>query len=377
MATPKLARRRADFESPGNLALALECLTSGDVDGGYKLLLDARKRNPLDPKAANFLGMLEYDFGHVEKARLEFSAAVQLSPGVSAYSYNEATALLLSNFPREALSAYLRSLRGDELLADAHQWAWNALQGCGKDEYAKDALRTALRRDDSPHHLEQSTQRRNLEVVTLCIIDCIDTDLAIRSLRRSMSQCRFGAVKLLTSLPVQSDGIEIVRIDHVGSVEEYSRFIMKDLYRHIETDFALVTQWDGYVVNANAWSEDFIGFDYIGATWDADLLSYLGADPLHSVGNGGFSLRSRNLLQAGIDPRLIETHPEDGHLCRTYRSYLEHRYGIRFADAAIANRFSFESNRPEITPFGFHGAYNICCYEPDPRWIRFEFVDLG
>jgi len=45
-------------------------------------------------------------------------------------------------------------------------------------------------------------------------------------------------------------------------------------------------------------------------------------------------------------------------------------------NAAIADRFSFEINLPADKPFGFHGAFNICCFETDPKWMRFEFLDL-
>jgi hypothetical protein len=86
-------------------------------------------------------------------------------------------------------------------------------------------------------------------------------------------------------------------------------------------------------------------------------------------------MRSKRLLSAGSDPQLIETSPEDAKLCRTYRPYLEQQYGIRFADAAIADRFSFEANRPDNTPFGFHGSFNICCFEADPQWMRFGFIE--
>jgi uncharacterized protein DUF5672 len=95
----------------------------------------------------------------------------------------------------------------------------------------------------------------------------------------------------------------------------------------------------------------------------------------HNVGNGGFSLRSRRFLAAGLDPRIVKIHAEDAHLCRTYRPLLEAEYGIRFADTATANAFSFEANVQEATPFGFHGAFNVSVFEPDPRFIRFDFLD--
>ena len=53
----------------------------------------------------------------------------------------------------------------------------------------------------------------------------------------------------------------------------------------------LLIQWDGYVVNPEAWDPAFLGCDYLGAKW------YWHDDGMR-VGNGGFSLRSRRLLDA-------------------------------------------------------------------------------
>jgi len=374
MAHPRLALRQEDFRHPGAFAPALERLAAGDSDTGYQLLLEGRERDPDDPKGPNFLGMVHFSGGRFDTAAREFSLASAMAPGVSAYACNEASAWLLADRPREAFGAYVRSLRGDELLPDAHRWAWSALSGTGEFDGAVRALRQALR-DTTPSPARAApADRPDLGTVTLCAIDCADPDLAARSLRRSMDECRFGAVLLLTSRPCHYEGITTVAIDHIGSVEHYSRFVMKDLWRHIESDHALVTQWDGYVVNGAAWSTDFLDHDFIGASWDAHLVREWGAPASHAVGNGGFSLRSARFLQAGADPQFRLFHPEDEHLCRTYRHILEQEYGIRFADIATADRFSFEANRPDAVPFGFHGAFNVCCFEPDPWWMRFGFL---
>src|SRR5437667_12131218 len=39
---------------------------------------------------------------------------------------------------------------------------------------------------------------------------------------------------------------------------------------------------------------------------------------------------------------------------------LEREHAIRFADEALADRFSFEAAYPVGTPFGFHGLFNFC-----------------
>jgi hypothetical protein len=265
-------------------------------------------------------------------------------------------------------------LNGDELLPAAHYWAWAAFNRLGIINNVVTRLREALYHDPAQASCEQLAQRVELDAVTLCVIDCKAPDLAARSMRRSMAQCRFGAAKLFTSRACNYDDIETVSIDDIASIDDYSRFVMKSLSKYIETQYALVTQWDGYVINAGAWSDEFLGYDYIGAKWDADVVSATGSLPAHNVGNGGFSLRSDIFLGAGTDPRFTNTHPEDIHMCRTYRQLLEEAYGIRYADAVVADRFSFEIFLPENKPFGFHGCFNLACFETDPKWMRFEFL---
>jgi len=79
--------------------------------------------------------------------------------------------------------------------------------------------------------------------------------------------------------------------------------------RRIDTQFTLVTQWDGYVINAEAWTEEFLDYDYIGARWIGDVVKAAGSPPEYNVGNGGFSLRSDIFLGAGTDRHLTTPPP--------------------------------------------------------------------
>jgi hypothetical protein len=83
----------------------------------------------------------------------------------------------------------------------------------------------------------------------------------------------------------------------------------------------LLVQWDGYVCNPDAWDPAFLDCDYIGAKW------FWHNDAMR-VGNGGFSLRSRRLLEALQDPRIALSVVEDETICRTFRPLLERDYGI-------------------------------------------------
>lgn len=201
-----------------------------------------------------------------------------------------------------------------------------------------------------------------LPQVMLCAVDTRAPMLALQSLQRSMHGVRFARSVLFShgvdraALPA---GIEFVDIGPIGSGAEYSHFVLRRLPEHVATPFVLVTQWDGFVVDPTQWRDEFLEFDYIGAPWHDQ-------PETRCVGNGGFSLRSQRLLQAGRDPRVTPEHPEDQALCRDHREWLECEHGVRFAPLALARHFAFENLRPAAPTFGFHGPYHLPRFVDEP-----------
>ncbi|MBI1778300.1 MAG: hypothetical protein HYR63_23425 [Proteobacteria bacterium] len=186
---------------------------------------------------------------------------------------------------------------------------------------------------------------------TLCCIDCATHELARRALAASLGECRFQHALFLTDRPMRIEGVEVRAIDPITAGAEYSTFVLTRLAQHVETDFVLLIQWDGYVLSGQAWLPEFQNYDYIGARWPHV--------PGVEVGNGGFSLRSRRLLQAGTTPGFVIGHPEDAAICIVNRALLQDRLGIRFAPGRLADRFSFERSKEPGQQFGFHGLFNM------------------
>lgn len=203
--------------------------------------------------------------------------------------------------------------------------------------------------------------RLHLPSVTLLTVNCDKIETGIAAMEASLKDIDFGAVKFLTSQ--QTDYRHAVKIPHIGSIQEYSRFMVKELDKYVDTDYVLIIQSDGYVKNAAGWRPEFLNYDYIGATW------WYGDD--YNVGNGGFSLRSKRLLSIlATDRYIINTHPEDHHICRTYGRHLKRRHGIKFAPDNIAKKFSIEGYRQRdktyIGQFGFHGGAVVFPGESKP-----------
>jgi hypothetical protein len=199
--------------------------------------------------------------------------------------------------------------------------------------------------------------RRGLPQVTLCCIDSTPRlPWALKAMQRCVDQIEFGDAFLCTDSASLAGrplppGVRWVEIEPLRSIEAYSEFVIKSLAPHVHTSHVLIAQWDGFVLNAAAWSDEFLSFDYIGAPWNHI------PEPC-SVGNGGFSLRSLRLLKALQSPTIVPEHPEDICICVTYRAALE-AYGLRFAPVALARRFAVEDDPLGPQVFGFHGPYHL------------------
>lgn len=218
----------------------------------------------------------------------------------------------------------------------------------------------------------------------------------------------YSVIRASSALPgskrllISPDRPGIDRVDHRQIAEmgyfEYSQFVLFGLWQYIETEFALIVQADGFVLNPGAWDDRFMDWDIVGApihlarirpeghTGPSNWLhgfdwvphANRGATNIDYILNGGFSLRSKKALkepyEAGlyysvppcelIDGRMIWKNSEaneDVQLCALMRCELEKR-GVRFAPLEVAKRFALEHssmlNEPsEIgNAFGLHGT---------------------
>lgn len=199
------------------------------------------------------------------------------------------------------------------------------------------------------------THMLHLPDVTLVCVDTRTPAWALKAIRRCMEAIVFGDAVFFTDtdkpvgrLPA---GLRLEPL-HIASTEAYSEFMLKGMLPHIHTSHLLIVQWDGFLADPTQWTDEFLHYDYIGAPWRKQ------AGEL-AVGNGGFSLRSRRLLEALMAPCATVRHPEDACICHDHRNYLQRTCGMRFAPRAVADRFAFEKIPVPGHTFGFHGFYNF------------------
>lgn len=209
------------------------------------------------------------------------------------------------------------------------------------------------------------SKKNTLNQITICAIDCVNPELAFKAISSSLTECTFGDAILFTNQSSPNDStIKNIEIDKINCKNEYSRFILKNLHKFIQTSYVLIVQWDGFVLDGNQWNDDFLDYDYIGAPW------HWHTDGMN-VGNGGFSLRSKKLLEtlSKSDFPFIENMNEDDQICRLYRSKLASDYSIKFPSEELANKFSYERSLPNYPTFGFHGLFNMWRHLSDEEMV--------
>lgn len=211
----------------------------------------------------------------------------------------------------------------------------------------------------------------NLDNVTLVTVACqpetVNSHKA--ALRHCESMCNFKKTLLISC----ADDKEFDNVN-VGCLDKgmYSQFCVEMLNDYIDTEFCLLVQWDGFIINKDMWTEDFLNYDYVGAPWP-----FFG----NMIGNGGFSLRSKKFLSISSKinyttnfppgtPAIsgLSICPEDWFLCQAHRKTFEEN-NVSFPSFELARQFSIEHptevdkdfDKDIISTyksFGFHGDWN-------------------
>lgn len=198
----------------------------------------------------------------------------------------------------------------------------------------------------------------NINNCTLFAVDSKQPELAIKALEKTCTGLSFKEVILFSDTKPSNfnSKFKFQQIPKITNLDEYSSFMLTELSNFINTEFCFSVHHDGFVINPELWSEDFIKYDYIGAPWPSDSHFILKGK---RVGNGGVSIRSKKLLE------YVKTIPQQGHedtvICVNLREHLEEQ-GFTFAPLEVAAKFSVELacddlNQQLSNTFAFHGKH--------------------
>ena len=212
-----------------------------------------------------------------------------------------------------------------------------------------------------------------LPQVTLICTSSVQMDKVFYSFQKSAEKIKFGEVKLVShekpsDLP---DFISYEKCYQLKSKDDYSYYMIYNLTNHVNTSHCLVIQPDSFVINPEMWDNSWLEYDYIGAPWEYSNGSYIDPWGNHQrVGNGGFSLRSKKLLEVPKNAYIhfdvnhgnfykhmnANNFAEDGNIC-VHNRHIYEVLGCKFAPVEVAAKFSHEKQTSEtlgLIPFGFH-----------------------
>ena len=158
--------------------------------------------------------------------------------------------------------------------------------------------------------------------------------------------------KLINTISENIQFADILIEKNIKSIQEYNLFCVKTLHGLLKQSHCMIVQHDGYPINYSSWNDKWLNLDYIGSPWinqpwDRDI----------SVGNGGFSLRSKKLLQRVSQFEYDGLEPEDAFICRSKGRLLKSE-GYTFATIEEAYSFAVEDTFYK-GQFGFHGKSTI------------------
>ena len=141
---------------------------------------------------------------------------------------------------------------------------------------------------------------------------------AVLALRHCRKYFNFGRTVLFTHEDLELDDIELIKIQKLNSIDEYNDFVLT-LGNYLNNEYTLLVQDDGYIINPNLWTDEFLKYDYIGAPWPGDwgwVQKSCGKEhyrgiihrklSTNRVGNGGFSLRSKKFLEYSFEFKYSE-----------------------------------------------------------------------
>lgn len=240
------------------------------------------------------------------------------------------------------------------------------------DDFIRGSL-TVRNLSDGETSYSQSALTLLLENVTLIAVDD-NIQGIIKAADISCKDIEFEAVKLLSSM--DSDDPRAVKIRHLGSKKEYSQFLLKEIVDYIDTPYFIVFQADGFILRSEAWTDDFLKYDMVGAIWHF-------RDHKRTA-NGGFSCRSKRLHQilkeddsiVLTNDNIITNFAEDHNIFYIYREYLEEKYSIKVAPEELCEKFSIEAwgvkppGNKYNGSFGFHG-FNLDFSDCDLPYIPY------
>lgn len=226
----------------------------------------------------------------------------------------------------------------------------------------------------------KESEKLQLPNVTLCAMTSVKVRETIKAMEYSMRGIHFGDAVIITDkkplfLP---KGIRYAHTSRLNNIDDFNYKTVYEMGDYINTEFAMLVHYDGFIVNPEMWRDEFLDYDYIGSPWplpkEGDTTTYRDIyGNLCRVGNS-VGIRSKRLLDYPRKANIPFTpekgwYNEDGFICCRIRHLLEAE-GMSIAPLEVAKYFGHENMIPEIEgikPFAFHKWMGTNAGYPDFR----------
>jgi Protein of unknown function (DUF5672) len=195
----------------------------------------------------------------------------------------------------------------------------------------------------------------DLSRVTLLFVETQAHAITKRVIDDCLTKATFGDVLVYSDkpelIPITGSRSRYEIVPFFPDKVEAGKFYYSAAMAKVETDFALMLEWDGGIYDPSKWKPEFFNYDYIGAPWN------MRRNEQCTVGNGGFTLMSKRFGHFICEN--AEKYPActDMDVCRNRRQFYDEA-GFRWPDRELASYFSWELGQRNPDHFGFHGAFN-------------------
>lgn len=223
-------------------------------------------------------------------------------------------------------------------------------------------------------------EKKVLSNITLLAMTSVNVKATVKALEYSMKDIEFGEVVIATHRKpfMLPKGITYKHTSKLKNIDDFNYKTVYELGDFVNTEFVLLVHYDGFVVNADMWKDEFLEYDYIGSPWplppaDNPKVYRDIEGNICRVGNS-VSIRSKRLMDFPREAKIPFTpedgcYNEDGFICCRIRHLLEAE-GMTIAPIEMAKYFGHETMIPEIegiTPFVFHKWHGTNAGYPDFR----------
>jgi len=211
----------------------------------------------------------------------------------------------------------------------------------------------------------------NLQDITLLVLHLDGKPFPIEGIEKCLEVADFGSVRMLTAdQNFYHPDIQAHIIHPIRNMEEYSLFFIRDFWRTFDTKFCLTAHPDGFIINPESWTDEFLEYDYIGAPWSLFGSRFRDQSNNPAIGNGGFSLRSQKICKYVSKTYLTINDNEDKYYSNCADcpkpddiKYPSVNLGLQFAQETLLSK--------DIAPFGFH---NWTQYTPAGKYWYEQYL---